>query len=120
MSFDGDHVQVKVLRDCAFRLRVSYLLPRVIELDELDELIEGEIHFDEYAKFVEGAEDHFKFRVGEYSIANGAVGGRRLVVTYGKLGAAAEPREREGVEHHLTTLYGPMWREPAGGSTPVP
>lgn len=60
----------------------------------------------DFSRHVRGAADHFKFRVSEHSLACGQVRGNSLVVTYGKLGAAAHPRDRAEVEAVLERLYG--------------
>ncbi|MCA9665121.1 MAG: hypothetical protein KC503_06020 [Myxococcales bacterium] len=90
---------------------MAYVLPCDITLDELeklDEIIDGTAQIDEFSKFVAGAADHFKFRLSQFSLAAGTIGGRSLVVTYGKLGAAAAPRDREWVERYITRRYGPI------------
>ncbi len=105
---NSSNIQAAVLRDCALKLRVAYKLPRSLAMSELEQLADGDVHIDEFSKFVKGASDHFKFRISEYSLVNGTVGGCALMVTFGKLGADADPHDREWLERYLSKNVGPI------------
>ena len=108
MSTETSSIVAAIVRDCAYKLRVAYRLPRCLAMRELEELAEDGVHIDEFSKFVKGASDHFKFRVSPYSTAHGSVGGCALIVTFGKLGANADPRDREWVERYLRENVAPI------------
>lgn len=97
-----------MVRNCAHRLRVAYALPRPVDLADLDDLHAGEVEIQRFSTFVEGAADHFRFRIGDLTLASGTLAGTTLVVTYGKLGADAPPQDRVGVERVLIEVYGPI------------
>lgn len=106
MSTDPDRVHAAVTRDCAHRLRVAYVLPRAVAFDDLAGIIAEPPLIDEFSKIVDGALDHFRFRVSDHSLASGIVGGRSLVLTYGRLSRAADVGDRVRVERFLGEIYG--------------
>lgn len=99
-------VRATVERDCAFRLRIAYRLPRPASLEELDEVIEGEVRLDAFSRLVPGARDLFRFMISDVSLATGSVGGAELVVSYGKLGVDASPVDQQDFEAFLEATYG--------------
>lgn len=99
-------VAVSVRRDCAFQLRVAYRLPRPVSLEELDEVVEGEVELQAFSQQIQGARDVFRFRLSDASLVTGVVGGDELIVTYGKLGRAAVTVDRPEMEAFLEAQYG--------------
>lgn len=95
-------------RDCAFRLRISYQLPRPLDVEELDEAIEGEVEVEEFSRLIPSAKNLLRFRISDVSVATAVEGGTELVVSYGKLGAEALARDRPDFERLLSEHYGSL------------
>lgn len=101
-----------ILRDCAFRLQVAYLLPRDLHPGDIEDLFVEEPTIQRFSEQIPGAKDHVRGAISPYSWVAGAVGGRRLVVTFGKLGSERGPEDRGWVEGVLVEAFGPIATSP--------
>jgi hypothetical protein len=94
--------------DCANRLRVHYRLSAALELAFLELHFPGLVRVEPFSKFVAGAHDHASVHTPRVLHLAGALGERRLVVTYGKGGDEAHHQVVERIEALLTRSFGPV------------
>ncbi|MFT7486913.1 MAG: hypothetical protein ACI9F9_002770 [Candidatus Paceibacteria bacterium] len=79
--------------DCAQTFRVHYYLPRIVAAKILEGMPTSELEIQEFSKLVDGAKNHFRAASGKLWSATGVMGGRKLVVTYGKFGGGDDCSE---------------------------
>lgn len=95
------------VRDCARLRRIAYVRAVPFELEELNPRFVGEPTIHRFSAYLLNARDAWSGELASGGRATGTIGGRTLLVTFGKLGHCA-PEGQAPLEHWLTEHYGPV------------
>src|SRR5262245_29360814 len=117
---EDDVIRACTTLDCANKLRVHYILPRVLSHAFLSLFPEAEVTVQAFSTHVPGARDHFTIVARGAMRAAGALGDNRLVVTYGKTDSLEHEAFRDALEGKLGAAgYGRVqYLEPRGQNKP--
>ncbi|MEO0600623.1 MAG: hypothetical protein AAF211_04250 [Myxococcota bacterium] len=95
------------VRDCARLRRMAYVRAEPLVLDELTPLFVRAPTVHRFSAYLEHADDAWTAELIGGARATGTVGGRSLLVTYGKLGFVASDAQ-DPIESWLEALWGPL------------